>query len=243
MLEPGTTPEEGIFNASASPEEFLGLGAGRLPPSDEKVQRLVEAHHKPDYIQFLESPALRQMVRDLMGWKKDILLPRTLLRHNNPGSVSTGVHYDKLFLRKVGSYFLTAWIPIGDVALHGGGLMYLSNSASLGREIEADFNARAASFPESERISAFNVNMGDFGFLSNNAGEFHAKEAKGQGKWLISEYEAGDVVFHDPYMIHGSSSNQDENRKIRLSTDIRFNEEGSDLDDRWMSRWNPKDGL
>ena len=48
-----------------------------------------------------------------MGWEEEILLTRTMIRHNAPGALSTGVHYDKLFLRKGEAEFLTAWVPIG----------------------------------------------------------------------------------------------------------------------------------
>lgn len=85
--------------------------------------------------------------------------------------------------------------------------------------------------------------MGKFGQLSDDAGSFHINEAKGQGRWLVSDFEAGDVVFHDPYTIHGSSKNQDPQGRIRLSTDLRFYEEGGDIDKRWMKLWTPGDGL
>ena len=85
--------------------------------------------------------------------------------------------------------------------------------------------------------------MGQFGQLSDDAGDFQRQQARGMSKWLVSEFEAGDVVFHDPYTIHGSSRNEDEGGKIRLSTDLRFYEEGSDLDNRWMKHWSPGDGL
>lgn len=131
----------------------------------------------------------------------------------------------------------------GDVSLHGGGLMYLSTGKQLGKDIEADFDRRSASFAESERISAFNANMAEFGFLSDDAGKFLAEQGQGKGKWLVSDYEAGDVVFHDPYTVHGSTSNQDSENRIRLSTDIRFAEQGSAFDHRWMQAWTPDDGL
>ena len=121
--------------------------------------------------------------------------------------------------------------------------MYLSTSKELGKENEADFDARSVSFPESERINAYNVNMAEHGFLSNDAGAFLAEQGKGKGKWLVSDFEAGDVVFHDPYMVHGSTSNQDDKGRIRLSTDLRFAEEGSAFDQRWMQAWRPGDGL
>lgn len=48
----------------------------------------------------------------------------------------------------------------------------------------------------------------------------------------------------NPYMIHGAIKNDDPAGRIRLSTDLRFYEEGSDLDTRWMRGvWTPDDGL
>ena len=85
--------------------------------------------------------------------------------------------------------------------------------------------------------------MSSTGQLSDDAGSFHANEAQGQGKWLASAYEAGDVVFHDPYTIHGSAKNEDPKGAIRLSSDLRFYKVGSDLDARWMKYWVPGDGL
>ncbi|MCJ1269378.1 hypothetical protein MMC22_009270 [Lobaria immixta] len=243
ILQPGTLPEDGIFNSAHNPHDHRGIGAGLLPPEEFQIQTLISSHVRPEYLKFLEHPNLRQMVRDLMGWKKETLLRRTMLRHNIPGGLSTGIHYDKLFLRDGGAYFLTAWVPIGDISIQGGGLLYLSDSTTLGKSIEKDFTARAASFSEEERISAFNANMSKFGTLSDDADDFLENKAKGKGRWLTAAYEAGDVVFHDPYAIHGSSKNQDPQGRIRLSTDLRFYEEGSDIDQRWMKYWTPGDGL
>ena len=113
MLRPGTAPEDGIYNDVEHPSRHAGIGAGNLPPDETQVQKMVQSHVAPQYLQFLEHASLRQTVRDLMGWKKEVLLRRTMLRHNIPGGLSTGVHYDKLFLRGGGAYFLTAWVPIG----------------------------------------------------------------------------------------------------------------------------------
>lgn len=123
--------------------------------------------------------------------------------------------------------------------------MYLSDSAGLGRKMEDDFNERAETLSPEERISAFNVNMEKYGQLSQNAADFHEKH-QSEGKervWLVSGYEAGDVVFHDPYMIHTSTFNECPEGRIRLSTDLRFYRQGSDLDQRWMKLWTPGDGL
>ena len=115
MLKPGTSPEQGIYNTKIDPRVHAGLGADFLAPSEVEQRKLIEALHDANYLQFLEHPALRQMVRDLTGWEKDILLQRTMLRHNIPGGSSTGIHYDKIFLRGGEAYFLTAWVPIGTI--------------------------------------------------------------------------------------------------------------------------------
>lgn len=86
--------------------------------------------------------------------------------------------------------------------------------------------------------------MHKFGILSDDGEEFLGREAGGKGKWLVGDYEAGDVVFHDPYMVHASGKNNDAGGRIRLSTDLRFYEEGcDDMDERWMDYWRPGDGL
>ncbi|KAJ6447022.1 phytanoyl-CoA dioxygenase [Purpureocillium lavendulum] len=246
ILEPGSDAEAGIFNGGELASSHGGIGAGELPPTDLQVQTMTDAHKTPEYLAFLEHANLRGFVRDVMGWDSEVLLRRTMLRHNVPGGLSTAVHYDKLFLRGGDAYFLTAWVPIGDISQTGGGLMYLSDSTPLGRSIEDDFTQRAAQMTHEERISAFNVNMEKYGQLSQNAAEFRDAHRGGQGalrRWLVADYEAGDVVFHDPYMIHTSTRNEDEARRIRLSTDLRFYREGSDLDKRWMKFWTPGDGL
>ena len=52
---------------------------------------------------------------------------RSLLRNNTPGNKAIGVHYDQIFLRKGEDTSVTAWVPIGDIGLTGGGLIYLEN--------------------------------------------------------------------------------------------------------------------
>lgn len=78
---------------------------------------MIQSHTQPKYLEMLENPTLREYIRGIMGWKSEILLERTMIRHNAPGALSTGIHYDKIFLRKGESEFLTAWVPIGKIHL------------------------------------------------------------------------------------------------------------------------------
>lgn len=241
ILKPGTSPREGIFNPTEDPLLHHGVGGKDLPSEQDKVKRLVEAHTKPEYLQFIKHPSLRKFVREFMGWKNDVLVHRTLLRHNVPHGLSTGIHYDKIFLRAGQSEFLTAWVPIGDCKANGGGLMYLAGSSQLGMKMEQEFrkNSAAAGLSWEEQVSGFNSHMDKSGQLTQNAEEW----GKGKGKWIAADYEAGDVVFHNPYLVHGAVKNEDRDGVIRLSTDLRFYEEGSDIDQRWMKHWVPEDGL
>ena len=253
MLDPDQPAGLGIYNAREDAINHKGIGGG--DPEGEELKRLLGAHVTAPYLDFVNHPRLRTLVRELMGWDEEVLLQRTMLRHNVPGGESTGVHYDKLFLRGGDAFFLTAWVPIGDIIPSGGGLIYLKNGRKLGEAIEADFSERAKDFTADEKISAFNRNMTDIGILSNHPAQFqeehqHIAEREGWGSeytWLVANYEAGDVVFHHPCSVHASCSNEDPEGRIRLSTDLRFYDkkdfdEGK-ADNRWMKLWWPGDGL
>ncbi|KAM0714314.1 hypothetical protein Q7P37_010101 [Cladosporium fusiforme] len=250
ILKPGTSPRDGIFDEREDPVAHNGVGGRDLPEAIERVNKLAEAHTQPFYLAFLEHPKLRQFVRDFMEWKNDVLVKRTMLRHNVPHGLSTGVHYDRLFLRAGEAEFLTAWVPIGDVAAVGGGLVYLEHSDDMGRQMEAEFMKKNMDLPPEERISGFNTNMARDGQLTHDI-EAYTKElehaqytGRNTRKWLVGNYEAGDVVFHNPYLLHGAAKNEDPSGRIRLSTDLRFYEEGAPLDTRWMRRvWGPDDGF
>ncbi|EMC96978.1 hypothetical protein BAUCODRAFT_434805 [Baudoinia panamericana UAMH 10762] len=255
ILKPGTTARDGIFDTTQDPIVHNGNGSTSLPKGIERQKLLESAHVLPIYMEFVKHPKLRSFVREFMGWEEEVLAKRTLLRHNVPNGISTGVHYDRLFLRGGEAEFLTAWIPFGDCTAEGGGLMYWENSTDIGKAMEADFMKRAETFTKDERISAFNQNMSRLGHLSHDVSNFsrdtvaNEKWAKlipqdASMRWLISNFEAGDVVFHNPYLIHAAVKNEDREAKIRLAADIRFYEEGAPLDQRWMrGAWRADDGL
>ena len=250
MLKPGTSPAEGIYNSADDPALHAGIGAGEAPNRDE-FQCLIDAHVQQPYLDFVAHPKLRAMIRELMQWEQEVILKRTMLRHNLPGGLSTGVHYDKLFLRGGSAFFLTAWVPIGDTCATGGGLMYLEDSTGLGKAIEEDFDARNKELTPEERVSAFNRNMTSNGILSTDPMVFqqdHEHLAKKKSfRWLVANYEAGDVVFHLPYSVHSAVANDDPGGSIRLSTDLRFyskkDVEAGLSDERWTNYWTPGDNL
>lgn len=217
VLKPETEPVEGIFNDAADPEDYPGIGAGsgknsrpgETSKSDIFVDAALKAHTEPWYAGsedgsvkgFCNHPYLKAFVAKLTGWN-DSALPvrRTLLRNNTPGNKAIGVHYDQSFMRYGEPTAVTAWVPMGDVKLDGGGLIYLEGSESLGAEIESDFEKKAkdAGMSDEEMRNAFNKNMMSTGFLADGPADFARLHER---KWLVSEYEAGDVVFHTPHMV------------------------------------------
>lgn len=76
---------------------------------------------------------------------------------------------------------------------------------SLGQEIEADFTQKAkdAGFSDEQAKYAFNDNMMATGFLSDNPAEFSRNSGR---RWLVSSFEAGDVVLHDPFAVSTHAS-------------------------------------
>jgi ectoine hydroxylase-related dioxygenase (phytanoyl-CoA dioxygenase family) len=166
---------------------------------------------------------------------------RKIIRHTKPGDKSaTGAHYDLIYLRAGTDRFCTVWIPIGDCPVEMGGLTYLEDSDARGRELEAEFARKHSDLSPEERISAYNKNMSREGWISKDLPALAAKFAT---RWLVADYEAGDIMLHSPYMIHAATANQDPLGRLRLSTDIRFQNVRDEIDARWGNHWTLEDML
>jgi ectoine hydroxylase-related dioxygenase (phytanoyl-CoA dioxygenase family) len=142
------------------------------------------------------------------------------------------------YLRAGTDRVCTSWIPIGDIPVEMGGLIYLEGSDALGRKLEAEFSAKNAHLLPEERISAYNKNMTETGWLTK---DLPSLADRLDSRWLMADYEAGDMVVHSPYMIHASTSNT--RMTMRLSTDIRYQLVRDEIDPRWTTNWSPDDKL
>jgi ectoine hydroxylase-related dioxygenase (phytanoyl-CoA dioxygenase family) len=132
------------------------------------------------------------------------------------------------------------WIPIGDVPVEMGGLVYLEGSNRFGRAMEAEFAEANAHLPAEDRIRAFNKTMNDGGWITKDLPELAERLGS---RWLTADYEAGDVVLHSPYMIHAATCNDDPAGRLRLSTDIRYQNVRDEIDARWANHWTLDDML
>lgn len=224
LLEPGTDPTDALYS-------------GKPVPNFNK--RLVEITHWAAYEAFcLSAPIWQFYERFFEG--APYLHKRKLIRHMLPGDpAATGAHYDLIYLRGGTDRLCTSWIPIGDIPVEMGGLVYLENSVPWGRQREAEFSARNKNLPPDERISAYNRNMKE-GWLNRDLAALVEEVGT---RWLIADYEAGDMVVHNPYMIHASTMNIDPQRRIRLSTDLRYQRVRDEIDVRWNNHWSFDDML
>jgi len=228
LIAPGTDPVDGIYDDAEAPVD---------PGLSHKVT--AEIVRWAEYEAFcLAAPIRRFYERFLEG--APYLHKRKLIRHGKPGDrQSTGAHYDLIYLRGGTDRICTSWIPIGDAPVERGGLVYLEGSDAWGRSKEAEFAARNRDLHPEERISAYNKNM-KTGWLSNDLASM-ADDL--DARWLVADYEAGDMVVHSPYMVHASTMNVDPRRRIRLSTDIRYQRVRDEIDARWNNHWSLDDML
>jgi phytanoyl-CoA hydroxylase len=111
--------------------------------------------------------------------------------------------------------------------------LYFEQYSGIDQETEAEFTKINANLSPEERLNAFNVNMTNGGkFITSDAAAYQQEHGPGR-RWLVANYEAGDVAFHNPWMMHCASMNMSGAGSIRLSADVRYVEEGSNFDHRW----------
>ncbi|GHO46683.1 phytanoyl-CoA dioxygenase family protein [Ktedonospora formicarum] len=228
----------GLLAEESDPVE--GLDSGQEVDREQVHRIWMEAVRWPEYEAFCYSPQIVRFYESFLGG--DIqLLKRKIIRYTRPGDIHcTPGHYDLIYLRAGTDHVYSSWIPLGDIPVEMGGLVYLEHSDTLGRQMEAEFSKLNASLSYEERISAYNKNMTEGGWVGK---DLAALATKIGGRWLLADYEAGDMVVHSPYMIHGSTENRDPLGRMRLSTDIRYQRQSDLSDPRWNNHYYVGDKL
>lgn len=152
---------------------------------------------------------------------------RKIIRNTRPGEsgigTATQAHYDLVYLREGSDRVLSMWIPLGDVPVSQGGLVYLERSH---HRVMADERAGRLRHPAAS-ITADLPRLAD----------------EHDTRWLLTDYAAGDVMVHSAYLIHAGLDNVDVRGRLRLSTDIRYQRMRDPIDWRWQEHWREDDGL
>jgi ectoine hydroxylase-related dioxygenase (phytanoyl-CoA dioxygenase family) len=130
-------------------------------------------------------------------------------------------------------HLYTAWVPLGDVDFNLGGLMMLEGSHKNERLRstygQKDVDSYCSNQPDDPARTASGYN----GWLSEDPRQI--RESLG-GRWLVSEYEAGDVVIFCMDIVHGGMDNR--SNRLRLSSDSRYQLASEPADERWIGE-NP----
>lgn len=192
------------------------------------------------YEAFCLSDEIWQFYEKLLG-DAVYLHKRKLIRHVPPQTtIATGAHYDLVYLRGGTDSVCSSWIPLGDITVEMGGLVYLENSHHIGRDMETEFSRKSSDLPREEQINAYNKYMDKSGWLTK---DLPALADRTDSRWLMADYQAGDMVIHGAYTIHASTNNVDTQGRIRLSTDIRYQRLREEIDARWNNHWSLDDML
>ncbi len=234
----GHMAKTGLIAAGTDPRD--GIASASVPKGREVDRCLMSLVRSVAYEGFCAQPRLSRFMDEFLSGIS-YLHKRKIMRHVRPGTTTaTPAHYDLVYLRGGTSRIVTAWIPIGDIPIEMGGLTYLEGSHAIGLDMEREFGEKNRDLSPEERVSAYNRNMTEGGWVSkdlpNMAERFDAR-------WLVADYEAGDVMLHSPFMIHASTTNQDRQHRLRLSTDIRYQNVEDEIDARWNNHWTLGDML
>lgn len=156
----------------------------------------------------------------------------TWFRAVAPGT-GTLSHTDAVYMNRGTSNLFTAWTPIGDVPLHVGGLMVLEGSHKHEKlrngYSSRDVDTYCTNKPNREHRGYGGGNVRSNGVLSNNP--VSLREAIG-GRWLTSEFRAGDLLCFSIYTVHASLDNG--SNHIRLSSDSRYQRASEPVDERFV---------
>ncbi|GAB5587669.1 hypothetical protein Unana1_02569 [Umbelopsis nana] len=236
LLAPSTTPEQGIFSGN-DPDAHADIQINFYHKTTASVYSFAK---REDFLEFCKQPALTEFLTKFFD-EEPFLYTRKIIRYNLPGEDhSTAVHIDRTFLRDATPNLVSAWIPLGPATIEMGSLMYLEESHTIGADMEDEWTEVNRDLSPDEKINPYNVNMGEGGAIGKDAPGIAEKYNR---RWLVADYEPGDVVLHTPFLIHSACQNQDPEKRIRLSTDLRFQPKSQTISQRWLNDWAPGDNL
>jgi hypothetical protein len=205
-----------------------GLFSGRAPenlPAHGFAGHPAHSFVRSDTFRaFLDLPILKTIAETIFADGAD-RLRRTPLRHFIPGcGRASRAHLDRTYVDGIAADIVTLWVPFGNCPLKGGPLLYLDGSH------QDDVLEKARESAPTDRANDTRPITHDLKWLADYSGR----------RWLVTEYEAGDVVVHSPAIVHASLDSEID--LMRVSTDVRFKRADAPSDPRWHDDWSADDG-
>ena len=216
VLEPGTDPMDAIIARDRSSSFRPDLTAENAP-----LHRLLYGDRMMEfYAHFFDEPVRH--------------FDFTWLRAMGPGN-GTAPHCDVVYMgRGTREKLLTAWTPLGDASLELGGLMILEGShlqhERLRHYLERDVDTYCANGRHAVDIESGRKNWEWNGALAKNPVSLRQKLG---GRWLTTNFEAGDLLTFTMHTVHASLDNATPDR-IRFSSDSRYQPASLPADERWI---------
>jgi hypothetical protein len=161
-------------------------------------------------------------------------------RFVRPGE-GCGFHCDGPYMNRGTSRIFSSWIPLGDVRRVEGALMLLEHS-------------HASDALHSGYLQA-DADVDDLQWLDDDPSLVQDNYG---GRWLTTDFRAGDVLCFGMHTLHGAFDNRSPTGRCRLSTDSRYQRADEPADPRWngadfeghggnrvfypgLGRWNNQD--
>jgi ectoine hydroxylase-related dioxygenase (phytanoyl-CoA dioxygenase family) len=135
-------------------------------------------------------------------------------RFVRPGE-GTAIHSDVVYVGRGTRKLWSSWIPIGDVPREEGSLLILEGSHKSAWL--RDYWSKDA-------------DRDQVGWLSTDPAELQQRLG---GRWLTTDFHAGDVICFSIYLAHGSLDNRSSVGRCRLTSDTRYQLTSEPLDERW----------
>jgi ectoine hydroxylase-related dioxygenase (phytanoyl-CoA dioxygenase family) len=238
---PGFFEREEILSVRGTLTKNL-MRQGLLSPAHPHEDAIWNPEHRTSFEPDLarHNQALESVVygQQIMGFYENLLaapvihFDYTWLRAVGPG-VGTRPHCDLVYMGRGTHDLLTCWIPYGDVSLELGGLIVLEDSHKKSHLIRAYLDTDVDAYCENRPADVQKIKEGGGwshpGWLSTNPVSLREKLG---GRWLTTEWRAGDLITFKMNLVHASLDNRTD--RIRLSSDTRYQRASEPVDDRWV---------
>jgi len=226
----------GYLIPGSDPMECLA----KLPSDPGKVFRPDFAQENPVLHKLLYTGRIMDFYREFFG-EAVRHYDFTWLRVMSYGN-GTRPHCDVVYMgRGERAKLLTAWIPIGDAPLKVGGLMVLEGShlqhERLRHYLERDVDSYCSNSPDIDKVQQVIQKGGWYkwdGSLSKDPASLRQKLG---GRWLTTDFEAGDLLTFTMHTVHASIDNKSD--RVRISTDSRYQPASLPADERWIGEKPP----
>ncbi len=166
------------------------------------------------YQRVVHDPALIGLLERHLGGEVhcfDFKWPRLV----RPGE-ACGLHCDAPYVNRGSKRVITSWIPLGDLPREEGALIILEGSH------RNEWMRRRYGDKDADRDK--------LGWLSTNPITLRNRLG---GRWLTTDFAAGDLLVFSMYLVHGALDNRSPKRRCRLTSDTRYQLASEPRDERW----------